>query len=130
MFANVYYISRLMANIISVSQLDEMRYDICIKEGVMSRCEPSGQLRARVEHVRNWLYLLTVSVAQLVCLAEHGKESVWHWHARLGHINMSVLQRMAHEDMVQGLPPINQVDQLDDACLTGKQKRSSFLSQA
>jgi hypothetical protein len=41
-FAGVYYISRLTANIVSVGQLDEIGYDIQIKEGTMSVHEPGG----------------------------------------------------------------------------------------
>jgi hypothetical protein len=91
MFTGVYYIPRLTANIISVGQLNEMGYDIRIKEGVMSLREPSGCLLAWVEHARNWLYLLTVNVAQPVCQAVRGEESAWRWHARLGHVNMPTL---------------------------------------
>jgi hypothetical protein len=105
MFGGVYYISRLMTNIVSVGQLDEASYDISIKEGVMNIREPSGRLLARVERVRNRLYQLTVNVAQPVCLATREEESVWRWHARLGHINMSALRRMAREELVRGLPP-------------------------
>jgi hypothetical protein len=46
MFTGVYYIPRLTMNIISVGQLNEMGYDIRIKEGVMSLREPSGCLLA------------------------------------------------------------------------------------
>jgi hypothetical protein len=63
MFAGVYYISRLTTNIGNVGQLDEMSYDIRIKEWDMDIREPRGRLLARVEHVKNWLYLLTVNVA-------------------------------------------------------------------
>jgi hypothetical protein len=41
-FAGVYYIPRLTANIVSVGQLDEIGYDIHIKEGTMSIHEPGG----------------------------------------------------------------------------------------
>jgi hypothetical protein len=50
--------------------------------------------------------------------------------AGLGHIYISTLQRMAREELVWGLPSIDQVDQLYDACLTDKQKRSLFPGQA
>jgi hypothetical protein len=40
--ANVYYIPRLTANIVSMGQLNETGYGIHIKEGTMSVCEPSG----------------------------------------------------------------------------------------
>jgi hypothetical protein len=88
MFAGIYYILRLTANIVSVGQLDGTGYDIHIRQGIMDICEPSGRLLARVEQTNNRLYLLTVNVAQPVCVAAHGEESAWHSHARLSHINM------------------------------------------
>ena len=55
-----------------------------------------------------------------------GAEEAWKWHARLGHVNMAAVRKMAKEELVCGLPEIGQVDQLCEACLTGKQKRLPF----
>jgi len=65
-----------------------------------------------------------------VCLAARGEESAWRWHAKIGHINMAALRRMAREEMVCGLPAIEQVDQICEACIVGKQKRLPFPDQA
>jgi hypothetical protein len=59
-----------------------------------------------------------------VFLAARGKENTWRWHARLGHINMAALRRMALEEMVRGLPAIEKVDQLCESCIAGKQRRT------
>jgi hypothetical protein len=48
----------------------------------------------------------------------------------MGHVNMNALRKMAREELVRGLPQIEQVDQLCDACLAGKQRRSSFPTEA
>jgi hypothetical protein len=37
---------------------------------------------------------------------------------------------MAREELVRGLPHLNQVEQLCEACLTGKQRRTPFLQKA
>ena len=76
------------------------------------------------------LYVLDLDVAPPVCLAARGKEEAWRWHARMGHVNMNALRKLAREEMVRGLPPIEQVDQLCDACLAGKQRRNSFPAVA
>ena len=39
---------------------------------------------------------------------------------------MPALQKMAREEIVRGLPMIEQVDQLCDACLAGKQRCTAF----
>jgi hypothetical protein len=63
MFADIYCIPRLTANIVSIGHLDGTSYDIRLKDGVMNIREPSGRMLARVEHTKNRLYLLTINVA-------------------------------------------------------------------
>jgi hypothetical protein len=48
-FTGMYFIPELMANIVSVGQLDEARYDIHIKAGKMDIRKPDGRLLARIE---------------------------------------------------------------------------------
>jgi hypothetical protein len=62
-----------------------------------------------------------------VCLAAHIGEDSWRRHARFGHANFTSLKKMATAGMVRGLPQLEQVDQLCEACLAGKHKRTSFL---
>jgi hypothetical protein len=128
-FAGVYYIPRLTANIMSVGQLDEAGYDVHIKEGTMSIREPSGGLLTRVRRAVNRLYVLNIDIARPICLAARGEASAWRWHARFGHVNMPTLMKMSREELVRGLPIIEQVDQLCDACLAGKQRRTLFPQQ-
>jgi hypothetical protein len=125
-FAGVYYIPRLTSNIISIGQLDEAGYKINIDDGVLRIRKQSRRLLARVPRRPDRLYVLDLDVARPVCLAARGKEEAWRWHARMGHINMNALRKLAWEEMVRGLPPIEQVDKLCDACLAGKQRRNSF----
>jgi hypothetical protein len=42
---------------------------------------------------------------------------------------MPSLRRMAKEELVRGLPDIEQVDSICEACMAGKKKRSSFPDQ-
>ncbi|WVZ50371.1 hypothetical protein U9M48_001629 [Paspalum notatum var. saurae] len=129
-FTGVYYIPQLTANIVSLGQLEEAAYDIHLRCGAMEIREPGGSLLARIPRIGNRLYVLNVNVARPVCLAAHGEECAWRWHARLGHINMPTLRKMAREELIRGLPAIEQVDQLCEACLASKQRRTVFLDQA
>lgn len=54
----------------------------------------------------------------------------WTWHACYGHLNFDALRKLAWQEMVHGLPLVEQADQLCDACLAGKQRLSSFAQQA
>ena len=125
-FAGAYYIPRLTTNIVSIGQLDEAGYHINIKDGAMKVHEPGGQLMAKVMCGKNMLYLLHAKLVRLMCLVMWGAEEAWKWHARLGHVNLVALRKMAKEELVRRLPEVGQVDQLCEACLAGKQKRLPF----
>lgn len=57
-------------------------------------------------------------------------EDAWQWHARFGHTGFTALKKMAKEQLVCGLPPLEQVEQLYEACLTGKQRSAPFPKEA
>ncbi|CAA6675444.1 unnamed protein product [Spirodela intermedia] len=114
---------------VAVGQLDEAGYHIDIEKGAMKIHEPGGRLLAKVMRGENRLYILHAKLVRQVCLEARAVEEAWKWHARLGHVNMTALRKMAREELVRGLPAVGQVDQLCEACLAGKQKRSPFPQQ-
>jgi transposase InsO family protein len=58
------------------------------------------------------------------------KDSSWLWHLRFGYENFGGLKLLAQKKMVNGLPSINQPDQLCEGCLVGKQFRKSFSKES
>ena len=72
------------------------------------------------------LYDLNLTVDKPVCLAAHTEEASWCWHARFGHLGFQGLQKLSKGEMVRGLSRIEQVDQVCDGCLVGKQRRFPF----
>jgi transposase InsO family protein len=128
--ANVYYIPRLTANIISIGQLDEGGYPVHIDDGVMRIRDEEGRLLTKVHRGPTRLYVLELKMARPVCLAAHVGEDAWRWHARFGHINFTALRKMSREELVRGLPTLEQVNQLCDACLAGKHRRAPFPQKA
>ncbi|CAA6673931.1 unnamed protein product [Spirodela intermedia] len=114
---------------VAVGQLDEAGYHIDIENGAMKIHEPGGRLLAKVMRGENRLYILHAKLVRQVCLEARAVEEAWKWHARLGHVNMTALRKMAREELVRGLPAVGPVDQLCEACLAGKQKRSPFPQQ-
>jgi hypothetical protein len=75
---------------------------------------------------RNWLYVMSVKLASLICLLSKMDEAAWLWHARYGHLNFRALQELASKAMVDGLPLIRGAEQVCDGCALGKQHRSPF----
>lgn len=74
-FTSIYFIPQLTANIVSVGQLDEVRYKINIDARVMRIQEHRGRLLAKVAREENRLYMLDIKLARPVCLAARGEES-------------------------------------------------------
>jgi hypothetical protein len=64
------------------------------------------------------------------CLKACFEEESWLWHLRLGHLNFGGLKELSIKKMVNGLPSINQPDQLCEGCLVGKQHRESFPKES
>ncbi|KAI5355034.1 hypothetical protein L3X38_007929 [Prunus dulcis] len=58
------------------------------------------------------------------------KASVTHclqtWHKRLGHLNERSIKLLADQDMVHGLPHLEQISAACEGCMLGKQHRDSF----
>jgi transposase InsO family protein len=65
-----------------------------------------------------------------VCLVACTDDDAWRWHQRFGHIHFAALRKMGREKLVRGLPVIDQVQQVCDACLAGKQRRAPFPQKA
>jgi hypothetical protein len=74
-FDGVYFIPRLMTNIMSVGQLDEIGYKIDIDTGMIKILEPGGVLLKKVKRESNRLYLLHLKFAQPTCLAVRGRSN-------------------------------------------------------
>ena len=101
-----------------------------VREGFMRVHDEEMRLLAKIPRSPSRVYVLDVTIAQPVCLAARGNDDAWVWHARFGHVNFTVLRKMARDELVRGLPLLNQVEQLCDACLAGKQRRAPFPQKA
>lgn len=127
---NAYYIPRLTANIINVGQLDEVGFQVLVKGGVMRIHDEERRLLAKIHRSPSRLYILDTEIARPVCLATHTMEDLWLWHARYGHVNFGALRKMGHDKLVHGMPLLDQVDQLCDACLASKHRCTPFPQSA
>jgi hypothetical protein len=128
--SEVYFIPKLCSSIVSLGQLDEIGYDTRIHHGWLQLRDADGRLLAHVPRSRGRLYVLHLAIARPVCLAAHGGEDAWRWHARYGHMHFDALRHLARGELVHGLPLLDEAGRLCDACLAGKQKRAPFPRQA
>jgi hypothetical protein len=96
----VYYISRLQSNIISIGQLDERGCQVLVDNGMLRIRDRERRLLVKVKWSRNRLYILNLHLVQPVCLAARASEEPWLWHACFRHLRFDALGRMAKEEMV------------------------------
>lgn len=130
MLTEVYYIPSLRSNIISLGQLDEFGCQVLIDQGVLRVRDPEKELLVKVKRSQNRLYKITLTVAQPISLLARTDEDAWRWHERYGHLGFESLRKLSRGGMVRGLPQLDHVDQLCDACLAGKQRRAPFPQEA
>jgi transposase InsO family protein len=71
-----------------------------------------------------------MNIAAPVCLTARVGDMAWRWHERYGHLNFQALRKLGREEMVRGLPSIDQVDQMCEDCILAKQKRAPFPQAA
>ncbi|KAH0682508.1 hypothetical protein KY290_023330 [Solanum tuberosum] len=126
---NGYYVSGLKYNVLSVSQIcnrgNEVKFlsDKCI---VTSLSTKKVILTARR---RKNMYVVDLKMTHgddLTYLSAQS-ENANLWHRRLGHVSSSLLNKLVSRDLVRGLPKLKFSDKkVCDACVKGKQIRSSF----
>jgi hypothetical protein len=118
----VYYIPRLTTSIFSIGQLADAGYEVLIRKGVMSLRDPEQRLLARINCSPGRLYKLELKLAHHVCLSTCAGSDAWLWYAWFAHMNFASLRKMGSVGNVRGLPALEQVNQLFEACLAGKQR--------
>ncbi|XP_049358857.1 uncharacterized protein LOC125823532 [Solanum verrucosum] len=126
---NVYYVNGLKYSLLSVSQIcdkgNEVRFtsENCI---VSSLSTKRVILTARRQKNMYVAALEIVHGDDQTCLSAQSANADL-WHRRLGHVSSSLLNKLVSRDLVGGLPKLKFSDNtVCDACVKGKQTRSSF----
>ncbi|KAL7605046.1 uncharacterized protein LOC111908593 [Lactuca sativa] len=99
---DVYYISALHSNIISLGQMTEEGYDIGKKRDFLKMYDAGGCLIMKVQRSKNRLYKIRLTPGKSVCLAMSINDDSWLWHALMGHTNFKMLGEMTRKEMVTG----------------------------
>jgi hypothetical protein len=126
----MYHIPRLIANIVSLGELEEAGFKIVMVDGALKAWDPLQRLVAVVWRGANRLHVLSVTVDKPVSLAAHAEEMAWRWHARYGHLGFHGLQKLSKGEMVHGLPRIEQVYRVCNGRLVDKKSGSRSRWQA
>jgi hypothetical protein len=122
----VYYIPQLKSNIISLGQLEEAGCDIRLFAGRLKVFDLDNKLLVSAPRTGNRLYTVQLSVIPPVCLLTRLDDAAWLWHSRFGHLNFKALRNLGVKGMVEGMPVVDRLEQVCDACTLGKQHRAPF----
>ncbi|XP_049381315.1 uncharacterized protein LOC125845854 [Solanum stenotomum] len=127
---NVYYVGGLKYSLLSVSQIcdkgNEVKFllEKCIVTSLSTK-EVILTVRRRQKN----MYVADLDTAQgddLTCLSAQSENAIL-WHRRLGNVSSFLLNKLVSGDLVCGLPKLKFSDnKVCDACVKGKQTRSSF----
>lgn len=129
---NVYYVSGLKYSLLSVSQICDNGNEV---KFLLEKCIVTNLVTKKViltaRRQKN-IYITDLETAQeddLTCLSAQSEDANL-WHRRLGHVSSSLLDKLVSRDLVCGLPRLKfSDDKVCDACVKGKQTRSSFMSK-
>ncbi|XP_070055018.1 uncharacterized protein [Nicotiana tomentosiformis] len=126
---NVYYVNGLKYSLLSVSQISDKRNKV---EFMLKICTVTnlvtGEVVLMARRYKN-IYVANFESLQngdLSCLSVVDDDAEL-WHRRLGHASFTLLNKLVRKDLVRGLPKSSFKDhKVCDACVKGKQVRSSF----
>ncbi|KAL5845341.1 hypothetical protein ACOSQ3_011394 [Xanthoceras sorbifolium] len=117
--SDVYYITNLKSNLLSLGQLLEKRYHIIMKKFYLTIKDAYDNLIASVKMSRNRMFTLNIKSDVLKCLNVIVKDEAWLWHLRFWHLNFGGLKLLSSKNMVRGLPTIDHLDEICEACIFG-----------
>lgn len=127
---DVYYIPNLCNNIISLGQMSETGSRVVLKGENLWVYDEKERLLMKIKRSPNRLYKIDIETKRVMSLLSKADEMSKLWHVRLGHVNFQALHMMSKEQMVVGMPRINQQEKVCEGCLMSKQARKKFPNKA
>lgn len=130
----VMLVPNLAENLLSAGQLIEHGYYMDFGDNSCDIYEKRdrSQVIARVKMEGNRSFPISLNYSTSVALKVDislkvdGLNNSWLWHRRLGHLNFQSLKHLQDNDMVHGLPLIQEASEICEGCAVGKQHRDSF----
>ncbi|KAM2467223.1 hypothetical protein PS1_009053 [Malus domestica] len=114
-------------NLLSVGQMMEHGYFLLFGGTVVEIYDDISlsNLVTKVE-VKNRSFPLVLKYLEEVAKKASVTSSMKLWHKRLGHLNMTSLQNLQKDEMVQGIPKMDQCNETCEGRVFGKHHRDSF----
>nr|GEY49904.1 retrovirus-related Pol polyprotein from transposon TNT 1-94 [Tanacetum cinerariifolium] len=128
--SKVYFMEGLGHNLFSVGQFcdSDLEVSFCQHTYFIRNLEGVGLL---IGSQGNNLYILSLGdmmASSPICLLSKASKTMsWLWHRHLSHLNIRVINHLARQGLVRGLPKLKfEKDHLCYACAMGKSKKKSL----
>jgi hypothetical protein len=128
--SDVYYLSGLSNNLLTIGQLQQKGLTIVFRNNVCQLFHDEKSLIVTTEMTMNRMYIVNASVQIPNCLQIAKLEETELWHNRYAHLSVKGLKVLNKKQMVKGLPEIKEIEGKCTDCLSGKQSREAIPRQA
>lgn len=127
MLRDISFISKLRTNLISLGQLPEIGHRVVMDDAeiTVSKKYPPRLIMC-VQRKANKLYKIELKSIDSTCLLASLGDQGWLWHGMLGHANFQALRKLVDKEIVGGVPPVWNPDQVYQSSLATKQTRAPF----
>nr|GEW05530.1 retrovirus-related Pol polyprotein from transposon TNT 1-94 [Tanacetum cinerariifolium] len=127
--SKVYFVEGLGHNLFSVGQFCDSDLEVAFRQHTCFIHNLDGVDLLTGSRGNN-LYTLSLRdmmvSSPIYLLSKASKTKSWLWHRRLSHLNFGVINHLARQGLVRGLPKLKfEKDHLYSACAMGKSKKKS-----
>eukprot|EP01018_Ginkgo_biloba_P021449 Gb_26759 [translate_table: standard] len=120
--SDVYFAPGLEHNLLSVGQLIEKGYPVIFQNNkcVIYDRDGSNKVTVEVSMTNNQMFPLKLASGIPQVLKVFLDDESWLWHMRFGHLSFHGLHLLYKKHMVNGLPMMEQKDQVCEGCIIEK----------
>ncbi|GJU83296.1 retrovirus-related pol polyprotein from transposon TNT 1-94 [Tanacetum coccineum] len=132
-FTRVAYVISLKHNLINISQLCNANFKVLFTKTHGTIFNQNNEV-VLIAPRRRDVYVIDMSSyieESNVCFFAKASNIVnWLWHKRLSHLNIKIINKLARQNLVAGLPSLTfSKDKSSSACEKGKHHRASFKTK-
>ena len=106
---NTYDVERLKYNLLSVSELNNLRCKVEFENKIVNIYDTNGKLIGKGDQTRGNLFYLDIEDS--TCLVVEF-DDVWLWNKRLCHVNFDNQVSISNMRRVRGLPKLKKLDNI------------------
>ncbi|GAU41145.1 hypothetical protein TSUD_190450 [Trifolium subterraneum] len=122
---NVYYLTGVKNNLISIGQLQQKSITVIFKNDTCKVFHDDKGLIMTTHMSMNRMYIIKAPVVIPKCLKVTQSTETQLWHQRYVHLRFIGMKILAQKKMVHGLPYVKEPNQSCTHCMKGKQQRET-----